>query len=222
MTRQYRLQGAEAYAPAPDALKSAAAAVMPRRRLWALAMARVALAVVGVAQVVITGRLLMSGDIDSFRDLGAMGVALGVGFLVAAFQPYRAIGIRPIVVTAALLLVGSALVDLTHHRTTLADEAPHLIAIIGWLLVMFLAWRTPDHEASPSTLRRRIAQLGRAIAPGSRSSTPGWSDAVTPRGSAMALDPRSHAGGRSGTDVLNAPGVSAPPHVDHDQQRAAG
>ena len=55
---------------------------------------------------------------------------------------------------------------------------------------MFLAWRTPDHEASSSTLRRRIAQLGRAIAPGSRSSTPGWSDAVTPRGSAMALDPR--------------------------------
>ena len=91
---------------------------MPRRRLWALAMARVALAVVGVAQVVITGRLLMSGDIDSFRDLGAMGVALGVGFLVGAFQPYRAIGLRPIVVTAALLLVGSALVDLTHHRTT--------------------------------------------------------------------------------------------------------
>ena len=195
---------------------------MPRRRSWAVAMAQVALAIVGVAQVVITGRLLMSGDIDSFRDLGAMGVALGVGFLVAAYRPYRAIGIRPIVTTAALLLVGLALLDLAHHRTTLSDEAVHLIAVVGWLLVLFLAWRTTDHGASPSTLGRRFTQLGRALVPGSRPSMPGWGDAMTPSGSATALDARSHRGGRSGTDVLDTPAAAASPDVDHGQRRAAG
>ena len=145
---------------------------MPRRRSWVTGLVRVALAVVGVTQVVIAGRLLMSGENDRFRDLGALGVALGVGFLVAAFRPYRAFGIRPIVATAALLLVGSALLDLAHHRTTVSDEAPHLIAVLGWMLVMFLAWRTPDHEAPALMLRRRIAQLGRAMTPGSRRSIP--------------------------------------------------
>jgi predicted anti-sigma-YlaC factor YlaD len=163
VTRQYRLQAAHAPEPAPAALRSAAVANMPHRRSWVLVVARVALAAVGVAQVIITGKLLLAGDIDSFRDLGALGVALGVGYLVASVRPYRAIGMRPIVATAALLLVGSAGLDLVRHRTTLPDESPHLIAVAGWLLIMFLAWRTPDLGAPPSLLRRWVAQLRRAV-----------------------------------------------------------
>ncbi len=188
VTRQYRLQAAQAPEPAPAALRSAVLANMPQRRSWVLVVARVALAIVGVAQIIITGKLLLAGDIDSFRDLGALGVALGVGYLVAAVRPYRAIGMRPIVATAALLLVCSALLDLIRHRTTISDEAPHLIAVAGWLLIMFLAWRTPDLGAPPSLFRRWFAQLRRSFDLSARRTAPTWGGLMERAGPAFARD----------------------------------
>ncbi len=167
---------------------------LPSQRSWVTALARVALALVGVAQVVITGRLLMSGDIDKFRDLGALGVALGVGFLVAAIRPDRAVGMLPIVATAAALLVGSALFDLARHRTTVSDEAPHLLALVGWLLITLLAWRTPDLGAPPSIPHRWIARLRRSIDRGALRTVPGWADARVPAGSVPADDPTARKG----------------------------
>ena len=209
VTRQYRLQGAQIHTPTPDVVRTAVVAAMPHRRSWVIVVIRVALAIVGLTQVVITGRLLLSGDSDRLRDLGAVGVALGVGFLVAAVHPYRATAIRPIVATAALLLVGSALFDLAHHRTTASDEAPHLLAVVGCLLVMVLAWWVPDPEVPPSRLVRRICQWGRVVFPGSRHSTPQWGHAATPIGAAMASDARSCCGGRSGSRVVDVPGIAA-------------
>jgi predicted anti-sigma-YlaC factor YlaD len=194
VTRQYRLQVAQVQAPAPAGLRSAVMATLPPPRSWVMALARVALGVVGVAQVVVTGRLLMSGDSDSFRDLGALGVALGVGFLVAAVRPDRAIGMQPIVATAAVLLAGSAVFDLARHRTTVSDLAPHLLVLAGWLLILFLARRIPDLGTSPSIFRGRIARLRRSVDLGSHRTATNWDDAMVAAGPVLAQDP----GGRKG------------------------
>jgi predicted anti-sigma-YlaC factor YlaD len=194
VTRQYRLQVAQVQEPAPAALRSLVMTTLPRQRSWVIAWARVALAIVGVAQGVITGRLLISGDIDRFRDLGALGAALGVGFLVAAVRPYRAVGMLPIVATAAALLVGAALFDLARHRTTASDEVPHLLALAGWLLITLLAWRTPDLGAPPSVPHRWIARMRRSIDMGSRSTVATWADAMVPAASVPAQDPTARKG----------------------------
>jgi RNA polymerase sigma-70 factor, ECF subfamily len=152
VTRQFRLQGAEEWESAPDDLRAAVVAMTPRRHPSLVVLARLAL--VGVA-LAATARLLLSGPFDSLRNLGTLEVALVAGYLVAAVRPRRAVGMQSIVGTAALVLVGSALLDLAHHRTTLSYEAPHLITLAGWLLIVFLARRTPDFGSAPSAPRRR-------------------------------------------------------------------
>jgi predicted anti-sigma-YlaC factor YlaD len=225
VTRQYRLQAAHAPEPAPAALRSAAVAGMPHRRSWVLVLARVALAAVGVAQIIITGKLLLAGDIDSFRDLGALGVALGVGYLVAAVRPYRAIGMRAIVATAALLLVSSAGLDLVRHRTTISDESPHLFAVAGWLLIMFLAWRTPDLGAPPSLLRRWVAQLRRSVDLRSRRPVTSWGGLMRGAGPAFVRDDTVTTGqtGPGGMEVSAemAPNSPLAPEVAEDLPRRA-
>ncbi len=204
VTRQYRLHEVQGQERAPDALRSGVLATVPRKRSSETVVARVALGLAGATQVVVTGRLLMSGDIDSFRDLGSLGVALGVGFLVAAARPQRAIGVRPIVTTAALLLVVSAVLDFARHRTTLSDESPHLIAVVGWLLVMFLAWRTPEFGAPPSVLGRWTTRLWRSTDLRSRRSLPSGGDAVVPTGTATAQRAMRSTGPSTG--VTEMPG----------------
>ncbi len=225
VTRQYRLQAAQAPEQAPAVLRSAVLANMTHRRSWVLVLARVALAIVGVAQIIITGKLLLAGDIDSFRDLGALGVALGVGYLVAAVRPYRAIGMRPIVATAALLLVGSALLDLVRHRTTISDESPHLFAVAGWLLIMFLAWRTPDLGAPPSLFRRWFAQLRRSFELSSRRRTASWGGLMEGAGPAFARDTPATIGQASAAGMRTSAGTetmpSFGPEVTEDLPRRA-
>ena len=186
VTRQFRLQAAEDHGPAPAALRATVVATAPRRRPTQITAARMALVAVGVAQLLVTGRVLLSGDIDSFRDLAALEVALGVGYLVAAARPRRAVGMRSIVGTAALLLLGSAALDLVHHRTTIADEAPHLIAVTGWLLIMFLAWRTPELGAPPWALRQWMATPRRALRSAGGRRAAGWGDTTTSPGPAFS------------------------------------
>jgi predicted anti-sigma-YlaC factor YlaD len=74
------------------------------------------------------------------HELGSFDTALAVGFLVVARRPRLARGMRPLVGVIATLLVVTAIVDLVHGgRTTIADEAPHLIAAFGFLLMCLVA-----------------------------------------------------------------------------------
>jgi hypothetical protein len=168
---------------------------------------------VAVAQVLVNLHLMISGDIDGFRDLGAMDMALGAGYLVAAIRPQRAAGMRSIVGVAALLLIGSAVVDLIAHRTTAWDEAPHLITLAGWLLITFVAAQTPETGVPPASRasllnrsRLMVAKLGR------RSDAEPWSGAAF--GTVAVSEDRQR---RIGTI---ADGYQ--PDVFGDGQRAAG
>jgi predicted anti-sigma-YlaC factor YlaD len=127
----------------------------PPRRPTSLTWARAGLVAVGAAQVAITAPLLLFGRDHAApehvaHEVGAFAIALGVGFLVAAWKPDRARGMQAVVGVTATLLVVTALLDLLHGRTDVGDEAPHLLAVAGWLLLSRVAVATPSPTSDPN------------------------------------------------------------------------
>ena len=170
VTRAMRLRPA---APAPalprELLDRVAAA--PSGRWWkSLAgLTRVALVLMALAQIAVAWPMLLAASyreapVHVAHEMGSFELALAIGFLVAAWRPSRAIGMRSLVAAAAGLLVVTAAIDLLSGRTTLGDEAPHLLAVVGWLLLRELATLTPPtYEEQPvSVLALAMARLRRA------------------------------------------------------------
>ncbi|MEN3263214.1 MAG: hypothetical protein V7646_108 [Pseudonocardia sp.] len=124
-------------------------------------LVRVGLAVVALAQFVITIPALVLGDAGigvpphASHELGAFNLALAVGFAVAALRPVHARGMRPLVGIATACLIVLAGVDTANGQTTLLAEVPHVIAVIGLVLLMLVA------ERSPATMFRRWSRLVR-------------------------------------------------------------
>jgi len=132
-----------------------------------LTVARVALVAVAVAQIAVAAPGLIFGSDHSApmhvaHEMGSFDMALAIGFLVAAWKPDRARGMRPLVGAAALLLVVTAISDLVGGRTSLGDEAPHVMAVIGWFLLVFVAVEAPPALAGPDRVspNARRRQLG--------------------------------------------------------------
>lgn len=152
----------------------------PGRKLFALAFAasrargfrvstsllRAGLVAVAVVQAAFAIPDLVFGSdrgapVHVAHEIGSFDMALAVGLLVAAWQPARAHGMRIVVGGAALLLVGTALVDLLTGHTNLVDEAPHLLAVAGWLLLRRLAEPgAPRGEALLAPVRRLARAVG--------------------------------------------------------------
>jgi len=84
------------------------------------------------------------------RELGSFDVALAVGLLVAAWQPARAWGLLPVVTALALVMGGTAVLDLIDGRTETVGEAHHLLDLAGVALLSLIA-----HEARGSSPSRR-------------------------------------------------------------------
>jgi predicted anti-sigma-YlaC factor YlaD len=78
------------------------------------------------------------------RDLGALELALGIGFLVAAYQPHRAAGVLPIAAVAAGVVVVAVAIDLIAGRTSLLAELTHLSELVGVVALWALTRRLPD------------------------------------------------------------------------------
>jgi predicted anti-sigma-YlaC factor YlaD len=152
LTRRVRLS-AVTDAPAPDpGLAAAATAARYEqagpREVW---LARVGLVLLAMGQIVITIPALIFGTdhdapIHVAHEMGSFDLAIAAGFLVAAWNPRRAKGMRALVGVAAVLLFVTAVIDLAAARTTLLDEAPHLLTIAGWLLLEVLARRAPEER----------------------------------------------------------------------------
>jgi predicted anti-sigma-YlaC factor YlaD len=126
----------------------------PPRRPTSLTWWRAGLVVVGGSQVAVTAPLLLFGRDHAApehiaHEVGAFAMALGIGFLLAAWKPDRARGMQAVVGAAAVLLAVTALVDLLHGHTDVADEAPHLLAIAGWLILARVAVATPSPSGDP-------------------------------------------------------------------------
>jgi predicted anti-sigma-YlaC factor YlaD len=155
LTRRIRLSVVtDAPAPDPGLAASATAARYVRDRRRAPWPARVGLVLLALGQIAITIPALVFGTdhdapIHVAHEMGSFDLAIAAGFLVAAWRPQRAKGMRVLVGVAAVLLLVTAVIDLAAGRTTLLDEAPHLLTIAGWLLLELLSRRVPDQREHP-------------------------------------------------------------------------
>jgi predicted anti-sigma-YlaC factor YlaD len=230
VTRRARLHVAD---PGPSRVAEVVAAVngraKPRRRPGLVTVARVALAGVAAGQLALTVPCLLFGRDHSApehvaHELGAFGAAQAVGFLVAAWRPGRAVGIRALVGVAAVLLLVTAAVDLAAGRTSVGDEAPHLLAIVGWLLVRYLAAVTPPTAEDPRPVLAGVVRAWLHAAPRQRPAAsatfaaPAWpavSQAVPAGGHALGTYAASHDAAACGcaAEHCRCPGCVAPGRV---------
>jgi predicted anti-sigma-YlaC factor YlaD len=155
---------------------------------------RIMLIAVAIAQLAVTIPMLLFGHSDLARDMGASGMALVVGFAVVAWRPSRATAISPVVGTAAGLCVLMAALGMFGGTTDLGDEAPHAIALVGWLLVCRIAWLTPPIMGSPERTLMQSLRLAacRFVSPASAD----FLDRSSPTGHAGML--------RAGTESVDA------------------
>lgn len=163
VTRRVRVASARSAPPASARLRAAVAArrTPPWRRERVLV--RAGLVLVAVLQVAVTAPALILGSdhgapIHVAHEMGSFDMALAIGFVIAAWRPSRARGTGTIVGAAALLLVGTAVVDLAAGRTSPSDELPHLLAVAGWLLLRRLAALTPSTGQDGSLSLRTLAR----------------------------------------------------------------
>jgi len=144
LTRLTRLQPLDPALTTPDPLLERIGTVFgdePGRD--ARRMLELALLVIGILQLAAVAAIVRRGASDDVWDLLSVQVALGVGFLVCARRPQRAHALVLVVGTAAVLMMTAAVVDITRGRTDVLAESPHVITLVGWVLLWRLARRTP-------------------------------------------------------------------------------
>jgi predicted anti-sigma-YlaC factor YlaD len=155
--RMVRVREAEAV---PDLTPAILAAHRPASRttkvpVWAepVSAARWALFVVALTQLVLAApALLGTGDVHATRELGAFDVALAVGFLVAAWQPARAWGLMPVAAALALVMAGTAVLDVLGGAASSGGEAHHVLDLVG----VAVLWQVAREDGAPA--RRSLPQ----------------------------------------------------------------
>jgi predicted anti-sigma-YlaC factor YlaD len=148
--RQVRLAAAP---QVPDLSSRVLAAVGPARRTprWLTPTplsardrgVRLGLGVIALVQIGVALPALLFGDdaglpAHTARHLGSFAVALGVGFLVAAWRPSRIAGLLPVVAVVVACLVASSALDVASGRAAAGGELAHAPELVGlaalWLL----------------------------------------------------------------------------------------
>ncbi len=130
----------------------------PQQRWWL----RGGLAVVAATQLAATVPALLFGHdhiapVHVAHELGSFDLALAVGFLVAAIRPARAAGMTALVGVATAALVATSLIDLIAGRVHPFDEAPHLLAVAGFLLLWLVDRDAAGPGSSPSGRMTRMS-----------------------------------------------------------------
>lgn len=124
--------------------------------------ARLGLLLVAVVHLLLSlpDLLLGSGHegVHAARELGATDVALAIGVLAAAWRPWRAAGMLPVVGALTAGLAATSLLDLIAHETTPLRELPHLLAVAETLLLVRLRQQgTPAPGTPVAPALRRVA-----------------------------------------------------------------
>lgn len=127
-----------------DAAADAAAQVEPDANL-ALRWILVAIAVAQIAVAI--PALVLGSDaglpVHTARHIGSFDVALGVGFLYAAWKPSRIPGLLPVVAALVACLVGSSFLDVAAGSTRALGEAQHVLDFVGLVVVWLLSRPAP-------------------------------------------------------------------------------
>jgi predicted anti-sigma-YlaC factor YlaD len=230
VTRRARLGGPSLdHDLSPQVLAAVPAATRPRRRFTQ----RAGLAAVAAAQLAITVPLLLLGHdhdagIHAAHELGSFDLALAIAFAVGAIRPALSAGLAWPCAIAAAGLTGTAILDLTDGQTLGADEAQHLVAVAGALLLIWQA-RTYDGRGAggvadsfrdeagnrfvtPAAVTRESGAV--ATADGSSGSPGGGEAAAVPapdiaaRAGDRAALPGSHADGGTSASQSGAKAVA--------------
>ncbi|HEY1776230.1 MAG TPA: zf-HC2 domain-containing protein [Solirubrobacteraceae bacterium] len=160
LARLTRLGPAEEVPGPNQAWKRSVVAAAPRRRVSSRSL-QVALVAIATLQLAVTLPLLVSGRTDAVRDQGAVGVAAAFGLFVVAACPWRAAGFQTFLGAAALLLIGTELVDLARGDGALLDLARHSLVLASWCAVRLMARAAPP--APPATHGTTVADLRRLV-----------------------------------------------------------
>ncbi|MDQ1681491.1 MAG: hypothetical protein QOH99_32 [Frankiaceae bacterium] len=131
--------------------------VHARRTLPRRATIRAALAAVGIAQIAVAVFAVVHGLDAAAHDsheLASLDIAIGVGFVTAAYKPWRSAGLLPLAVVAAFLLWITAMGDIADGETALGHELQHLLTVGGCVLLA-LAIRPPRMPAPSAQPARR-------------------------------------------------------------------
>jgi predicted anti-sigma-YlaC factor YlaD len=143
---------------------------------------RAGLLVVAVAQLAITVPLLILGHDHgagphAAHELGSFDLALAIAFAVGAIRPSLSAGLAWPCGVAATGLAATAIIDMIAGQTFGADEAQHLIAVAGALLLFWQA-RTTGRDtvaagwASIPPTRRESEAAGEPVRATSASRSP--------------------------------------------------
>jgi predicted anti-sigma-YlaC factor YlaD len=144
MHRRLRLRLAE---PVPDLSAAIVGAVEPvdDGRVSGL---RAGLVAVAMVQILIALPALVLGDdaglpAHTARHLGSFAVALGIGFLVAAWRPERVGGVLPLTAALVLCLLLTSGIDVASaHADALSELGGHATELVGLGLLWLLARET--------------------------------------------------------------------------------
>jgi predicted anti-sigma-YlaC factor YlaD len=136
---------------------------------------RAGLAAIAAAQLAITVPLLLLGhDHDAgphaAHELGCFDLALAIAFTVGAIRPKLAAGLAWPCAIAAAGLAGTAVIDWIGGQTPGADEAQHLAAVAGALL---LVWQARTNGGKSASGAADASHAGARILPGMPSARPG-------------------------------------------------
>jgi predicted anti-sigma-YlaC factor YlaD len=93
------------------------------------------------------------------HELGSFNTALACGFLVVAWRPRAARGMRPLVGAVAALLVVTAVIDIASRHTTSSDEAPHLLVAVGYVLLLLISRSHDDPAGYQGMAPAEVPQL---------------------------------------------------------------
>jgi predicted anti-sigma-YlaC factor YlaD len=141
LTRRARLSG---YALDHDLTARVLDALPARatRPSWIPVTRRGALALVAAGQLAITVPLLIFGHdhdagVHAAHELGSFDLALAIAFAVGVVRPRLSAGLAWPCGVAALGLASTAMADVIAGQAFGADEAQHLVAVVGALLLFW-------------------------------------------------------------------------------------
>jgi predicted anti-sigma-YlaC factor YlaD len=126
---------------------------------------RLGLVAVGLAQLYLAApNLLLGHDAAApahvAHEMGAFTVALGAGLLLAAWRPRLATGMVPIFGILSALLVLTAWIDVVLRYTAITQEWPHLLEVVGFVLLLRLAYLSNDRDWTPLLIPLRRSGSG--------------------------------------------------------------
>jgi predicted anti-sigma-YlaC factor YlaD len=146
---------------------------------------RVALAGVAALQLAITVPLLILGHdrdagMHAAHELGSFDLALAIAFCVGAIRPALSAGLAWPCAIAAGGLVATAIIDMTGGQTFGVDEAQHMVALAGALLLIWQARTVTAPAAGPGAALTPQPAAGRSR-PSPAGPSPAGDRATDPR-----------------------------------------